>query len=109
MKSQLLNTITMLAALANAQGLSDIPSCYLPCLDGAIAKKTKCALNDITCICRMDNLFKIQSDSKACGLEKCGSDTFYGAISDFLTLKALIDVWTTGKVIPALQSLCGGN
>lgn len=82
----------MLAALANAQGLGAIPSCYLPCLNEAIKKKTNCGIDKVTCICRVDNLFKIQSDSKACGLEDCGADTFYGAIFGSLTMNVLIDL-----------------
>lgn len=60
------------AALANAQSRSDIPSCALPCLDDAVKKNTPCSTDDTACICK--NFSAIQGSATSCVLEKCGQD-----------------------------------
>lgn len=70
--------IAALAAAVSAQSLGDVPKCAIPCLDDAIASKTKCDKTDLTCVCK--NFDDVRSAATSCVITKCGSDV---AISKF--------------------------
>ncbi|KAM4064502.1 CFEM domain-containing protein [Hirsutella rhossiliensis] len=74
------------AALANAQSLSDIPSCARPCIDNAVKENTQCSTTDIPCVCK--NFDAVQGPATSCVLKACGQDV------------------ALTKVLPATQALC---
>ena len=75
-----------MAALANAQSLSEIPKCAQDCLSQAVKSNTKCSETDFTCIC--ENFSAIQGSATGCVLQACGQDV------------------ALTQVLPATQKLC---
>lgn len=75
----------VLAAVAQAQTLGDIPSCAVPCLDDAVSANTSCATTDVACICKPDNFAKVQGAATSCVIEKCGADVALSMSSLSLT------------------------
>ncbi|KAH7254169.1 uncharacterized protein BKA55DRAFT_689673 [Fusarium redolens] len=78
--------IAALAAAVSAQSLGDVPKCAIPCLDDAIASKTKCDKTDLTCVCK--NFDDVRSAATSCVITKCGSDV------------------AINEVLPATEKLC---
>ncbi|KAF4944025.1 hypothetical protein FGADI_12970 [Fusarium gaditjirri] len=78
--------IAALAAAVSAQTLGDVPKCAIPCLDDAIASKTKCDKTDLTCVCK--NFDDVRSAATGCVITKCGSDV------------------AINEVLPATEKLC---
>ncbi|PHH73028.1 hypothetical protein CDD82_5689 [Ophiocordyceps australis] len=81
--------IVSLAALVSAQGISDIPSCALPCLLESVKANTKCEVSDIPCVCK--SIDKVQGPATGCVLKACGEDV------------------AINKVLPAAKGLCAGG
>lgn len=76
----------VLAAIARAQTLADIPACALPCLDTAIAENSDCATTDIPCVC--EHFDDIRGSATTCVLDACGPDV------------------ALNEVLPATEALC---
>ncbi|KAK2678370.1 Extracellular membrane protein, CFEM domain [Fusarium oxysporum f. sp. vasinfectum] len=74
--------IAALAAAVSAQSLGDVPKCAIPCLDDAIASKTKCDKTDLTCVCK--NFDDVRSAATSCVITKCGSDTRFSPATEKL-------------------------
>ncbi|KAJ4263006.1 hypothetical protein NW762_006619 [Fusarium torreyae] len=78
--------IAALVAAVSAQSLGDVPKCAIPCLDDAIASKTKCDKTDLACVCK--DFDSVRSAATSCVIEKCGSDV------------------AINEVLPATEKLC---
>ena len=61
----------LLAAVAKAQTINDVPKCAIPCLDDAIASETSCETTDYACVC--ENFDAIQGKASSCVFDKCGA------------------------------------
>ena len=64
--------VLALIASVQAQSLSDVPSCALPCLDDAIESETDCKTTDLVCVCK--DFDTVRSKATSCVIEKCGAD-----------------------------------
>ncbi|UPL01966.1 hypothetical protein LCI18_012900 [Fusarium solani-melongenae] len=78
--------VVALIASVQAQSLSDVPSCALPCLDDAIESETDCKTTDLVCVCK--DFDKVRSKATSCVIDKCGADV------------------AINKVLPATEGLC---
>jgi hypothetical protein len=78
----------VLAAVARAQSLSDLPECAQPCIADSVESSTDCEVTDAACICSEDNFALIQGNALACVLDACGQEV------------------ATGEVLPASMALC---
>ncbi|KAJ3480379.1 hypothetical protein NLG97_g8083 [Lecanicillium saksenae] len=48
----------------------EMPKCAAPCLESAVAKKTKCVLEDLDCVCAHQK--EIIAEASGCIVDKCG-------------------------------------
>ncbi|KAJ6788182.1 hypothetical protein PWT90_05188 [Aphanocladium album] len=63
--------IAAAATLAAAQS----PSCALPCLPEAIkSANTGCGSTDVSCLCRPENMSKVEQAGRSCLANKCSAE-----------------------------------
>ncbi|KAH6867214.1 hypothetical protein B0T10DRAFT_420078 [Thelonectria olida] len=65
--------VMTLATAVHAQTHDDIPSCALPCLDGAIEENTSCSTTDYACVC--ENFASLFGAVAKCLIHACDSKT----------------------------------
>lgn len=80
-----------------------IPSCAVPCIQGAIKKDTSCEYSDIACVCL--NRKKISSSAKGCVISACGLNKAISTYFNFICEKSMLMVCIE-KVVPAVSEYC---
>ncbi|KAL7927009.1 hypothetical protein ACQKWADRAFT_308931 [Trichoderma austrokoningii] len=78
-------------AAVYGQTVGDIPSCAIPCIEGAITSSTTCSATDFACACEPANFQAIEDASLDCVVADCGADV------------------AINQVLPAVQALCAAQ